>query len=116
MLEFLSTKVEGAEFFECTEVTCTRTWGGSGPDTIVITGPDVDWRCVELDYDEDPPGCDGVRPSGGNWRELVRKYDIDSDDDYTECECSNRELVYFEPKKENPVKQEIKPSIPKLKL
>ena len=93
-----SEKAEPSEysFFRCIEVTCHREWGGIGPDTVVVkyTGDKhVGWKCAEWDREEIPPECDSYRPFGGDWFNTVYKYGIEPDDDYTECWCSNRELV-----------------------
>lgn len=100
----------------CVEATCYDLYGASAsvPEPFIVTGSidnPVRIKDIEGDY----------KPRGGNWLELQSKYDLDPDDDWESCGCTNfvsrkEKVIVVEDKKDEKISSDTpkKDTLPKL--
>lgn len=94
-------KIAKAEFNNdvCIEVTCYDLYGASAglPEPFIVTGS-IDNPTSIKTFEESDKQYSSYSPRGGNWLELKSKYDLDPDDDWESCACTN-----FVSRKEKPI-------------
>jgi len=120
VIDIIKTAKEEFSDDICVEVTCYEHYGTPSnlPEPFIITGSiDNPTRIESID----PSVSNSYAPRGGNWLELKSKYDLDPDDDWESCGCTNsisrkEKVIVVENKKDEKISSNTpkKDTLPKL--
>lgn len=88
----------------CIEVTCYEHYGAPSnlPEPFIVAGS-IDNPVRIKTFEEDDKRYSTYSPRGGNWLKLKSYFDLDPDDDWESCSCTD-----FASRKEKPIVVEHK--------